>query len=145
MTRRAVAAALCAGIAGTGAEGASAATFAGQTSQDRKITVRTGPDGLVNDVRVRFRAPCYNGSFTRRVDFIPPLKLSETRRFRDGGVLRVEEDPFTYRITVHIRGRRLDGPARWRGRFRVEVLVKRGGEYVDTCRKRGVRWRARRL
>jgi hypothetical protein len=127
------------------APAAEAATWRGKTSQGRSVTVRTGADGLVNHVLIRYRAGCSDGmGFRSRIEFRPPLDVSSTTEFRDAGVV-------TWRFTKtreRARGRTaiaggLRSSGRWTGRFRLRAKIRKGGRVIATCRTGRVRWRAR--
>jgi hypothetical protein len=121
---------------------ADAKTWRGKTKQGRMVSVRTGADDLVNQVRVGWRAPCKKGHYVSRTLFPPPFDVSETDRFEDAGTYATDtQDGYHARHTVFVRGR-LRAGGRWRGVFRVTTRVRREGRVVDTCRLRRVRWSA---
>jgi hypothetical protein len=121
---------------------AGAATWKGKTRQGRSVSVRTGADGLVERVRISWRAPCRRGRYVDRALFLPPFDFAQPTAFHDAGTYRVRLDRgYRARLTVGVRGA-LDGD-RWRGRFRVKVLVTRNRRWADTCELRGLRWWAR--
>jgi hypothetical protein len=121
---------------------ADATTWRGKTNQGRAVSVRTGADDLVNQVRVSWRAPCRKGDYVSRTLFQPPLDVSEPEVFEDAGTYR-KRLPGGYRArhTVFVRGR-LGADDRWTGVFRVRTRVSRDGHVVDRCRLRRVRWSA---
>lgn len=120
---------------------ADARTWRGKTTQGRAVTVATGADGLVERVRVSWRAPCRKGRYVSRTLFLPPFDVSEQARFEDAGSYRSRvEGGYRARHRVLVRGRR-DGD-RWRGTFRVRTRVLREGRLVDRCGLRRVRWTA---
>jgi hypothetical protein len=135
---------VCAAVLAVG--GASAAaeakTWRGETEQGRAVSVRTGADDLVNQVRVGWRAPCRKGHYVSRTLFVPPLDVSEPDRFEHAGSYRSRlKDGYRARHTVYVRGR-LGADDRWRGTFRVRTRVRRDGRLVDRCRLDGLRWEA---
>jgi hypothetical protein len=121
---------------------AEAKTWRGKTEQGRAVSVRTGTDDLVNQVRVAWRAPCRKGHYVSRTLFVPPLDVSEPDRFEDAGTYRSRlKGGYRARHTVYVRGR-LGAEDRWRGVFRVRTRVRRDGRVIDRCRLDGVRWEA---
>jgi hypothetical protein len=138
---------LIVGVCATGlllAPAAEAATWRGKTNQGRSVTVRTGADGLVSYVLIRYRAGCSDGmGFRSRIEFLPPLDASSTDAFQDGGVV-------TWRFTKtgeRARGRTsvsggLRSSGRWTGQFRLRVKIRKGGRVIATCRTGRIGWRA---
>jgi hypothetical protein len=121
---------------------ADAKTWRGKTKQGRAVSVRTGADDLVNQVRVSWRAPCRKGHYVSRTLFLPPLDVSRTDAFEDAGVVRKRiEGGYRARHTVFVRGT-LGADDRWTGTFRVRTRVTRDGRVVDNCRLKRVRWSA---
>jgi hypothetical protein len=121
---------------------ADAKTWRGETKQGRAVTVTTGADDLVNQVRVSWRAPCKKGHYVSRTLFLPPLDVSETDVFEHSGTYRKAlPDGYRARHKVFVRGT-LGADDRWTGTFRVRTRVRKEGRLVDTCRLRGVRWSA---
>jgi hypothetical protein len=122
---------------------ADAATWRGKTRQGRPAVVRTGADGVVNRVKIKYRARCNDGKGLRSgVVFLPPLDMATTTAFEDGGVFR-------FRIPGGERGRGrtsvnggLRSSGRWTGNFRIKVRVTKNGRYVATCRTGRIGWKA---
>jgi hypothetical protein len=122
---------------------AGADRWRGKTRQDRLAVVGTGTDGLVNVVRIRYRARCSDRkALTSGVKFLPPFDASSPTEFVDRG-------EFTFRLPdgEHARARtRVDGglrrSGRWTGNFRIRVRVTRNGRFVATCRTGRVGWKA---
>jgi hypothetical protein len=121
---------------------ASAATWKGKTKQGRAVVVRTGDDGTVNRVRIGWKARCGNGNYKSRTLFSPPLDSATSTSFTDAGSYRGHPEGYSARIWVRITGNRDAGESTWSGTFRVKVRVSKGGERVDTCRLRRLRWSA---
>jgi hypothetical protein len=119
---------------------ASAATWQGKTKQGRAVVVKTGSDRIVTSARIGWRARCGRGKYTSRTLFKAPLDSATTTTFAHTGDYRARPSGYRARIWVHIAGE-LDDDV-WTGRFRVRVRVTRDGEHVDTCRLKGLRWRA---
>jgi hypothetical protein len=125
---------------------ADAKLWKGKTEQGRLASVRTGDDGLVIRIRIRWRARCGDGTtLTGGTTFAPPFDRSETRGFEDGGV-------YTARVTGGLRSNNTafvrgtlarNGP--WRGRFHVRSVITRRGETVTRCRLGRTSWTARRV
>lgn len=122
--------------------GASAATWKGETRQGRAVVVRTADDGTVNRVRIAWKARCGNGSYKSRTQFLPPLDSATSSEFADAGSSRGHPEGYQARIWVRIAGNLDAGEQTWSGTFRVKVRVSKGGEHVDTCRLRRLRWSA---
>jgi hypothetical protein len=124
---------------------ADAKVWKGKTRQGLPVTIRTGPDGVVNRVRVRWRAFCNQTG--RRIRggtlFLPPLDSATTRSFLDEGDYRINvRGPGRIVNFVHVRGTlQANGP--WRGVFRIRSEFRRGSRTIGTCRLRGVRFTAR--
>ena len=121
---------------------ADAKTWRGKTKQGRMVSVRTGADDLVNQVRVGWRAPCKKGHYVSRTLFPPPFDVSEADVFEDTGTYTTDtQDGYRARHRVFVRGT-LSADDRWRGTFRVRTRVSRDGRVVDNCRLQRVRWTA---
>jgi hypothetical protein len=123
---------------------AEAATWRGKTTQGRSVSVRTGADGLVNRVLIRYEAGCTDGKgFRHRILFLPPLDASATNAFQDAGAV-------TWRFTKtgeRARGRvSIDGglrsSGRWTGNFRLRAKISKNGRVIATCRSGRVGWKA---
>ena len=68
---------------------ADAATWRGKTRQGERVSVRTGADGVVNRVRIGFRAGCDDGKgFERGVVWLPPFDAPGATAFQDEGVIK---------------------------------------------------------
>jgi hypothetical protein len=123
-------------------EVAGAETWRGKTAQDRRVTVRTGGDDVVNQVRISWRARCRKGNYTSTTRFVPPLDKASTTAFQDAGTYRARiPGGYRARHTVSVSAV-LDGGV-WRGTFRVRTRVTRKGKFIDRCRLKRVRWSAR--
>jgi hypothetical protein len=122
---------------------AAADRWKGRTSQGRLVTVRTGDDGVVNRVRIRWKTTCQGSTRTGQTVFVPPLDSAGTTSFADAGTSRFNlGGGVRSRDTVSVRGT-LGGRGRWRGTFRLRSVLRRDGEVVDRCRVGRIRWRAR--
>jgi hypothetical protein len=133
---------ICAAVLASPAA-ADAKTWRGKTEQGRAVSVQTGADDLVNQVRVGWRAPCRKGHYVSRTLFTGPLDVSEPDRFEHAGSYRSRlKNGYRARHTVYVRGR-LGAGGRWRGVFRVRTRVRRDGRVVDSCRLGRVRWSAK--
>ena len=121
---------------------ASAATWKGKTRQGKGVVVRTGDDATVNRVRIGWKAHCADGTYTSRTLFLPPLDSATSTTFADAGSYRGHPAGYQARIWVRITGNLDAGEQTWSGTFRVKVRVSKGGEHVDTCRLRRLRWSA---
>ena len=127
---------------------AEAKVFRGKTSAGRPASVVTGSDGLLRNARVNWRARCRFGTVADKTAFLRPHDSSTPDAFSDAGTYRRRDGSYRLRFTTSIKGTRVFDPAhpareRWRGTFRMKVLVTRRGHYVDTCRLGKLTWRAR--
>ena len=123
---------------------ADAKLWKGKTTQGRTVSVRTGADGLVMAVRVRWRARCEDGrSLTGISGFRRPFDRSEPRGFEDGGDYpdRVSNG-MTSQNTAFVVGRLTRGGP-WKGSFHITSVLQRNGRTVTNCRLRNTRWTAR--
>jgi opacity protein-like surface antigen len=122
---------------------ADAATWRGKTRQGRLAEVRTGADGVVVQVRIKYRVVCSdNKGFRAGVRFLPPFDLATTTAVRDGGRI-------AWRIKggERARGRTsveggLRGSGRWTGNFRLRVRITKNGRFVASCRTGRIGWKA---
>jgi hypothetical protein len=122
---------------------ADAATWRGKTRQGREAVVRTGADGVVNRVKIKYRARCNDGKGLRSgVVFLPPIDIASTTAFEDRGV-------FDFKIPGGENGRGrvlvtggLRTSGRWTGNFRIRVKVTRNGRHVASCRTGRIGWKA---
>lgn len=127
------------------AEAAADISFRGKSGQGRLVTLRTGDDGMLERVGIRWTAPCgRQRAISARTWFAPPFDSVSRDRFVDAGSTRARiEDGLRVVDSVRIAGTRVS-ERRWRGVFRVRVRVLRGGRLIDRCYKRTA-WRVRRL
>ena len=121
---------------------ASAATWKGKTGQGRAVVVHAGDNGTVNRIRIGWKARCGSGNYSSRTLFLPPLDSATSSTFADAGSYRARPEGYQARIWVRIAGNLDAGEQTWSGTFRVKVRVSKGGEHVDTCRLRRLRWSA---
>ena len=120
---------------------AEARTWRGETEQGRRVSVRTGEDGEVRQVRVSWKARCEKGTYRSRTVFDRPFDVSTTKGFEDAGTITVDVgDGYRARHRVFVRGILDDD--RWTGTFRVRTRVTKDGRFVDRCRLTGLRWTA---
>jgi hypothetical protein len=130
--------------ASTSTSAAAGKLWRGKTRQGKRVSIRTGADGLVQRVRIRWRSRCSDGTkLTGATGFRRPFDAADSRSFLDEGSYRVGvKGPGTSIDTGHIRGTLTrNGP--WRGVFRIRTESRRDGRVVARCRLRGVRWTAR--
>jgi hypothetical protein len=129
------------------AASADAKVFRGKTSQGRAASVVIGSDGLLRSARVNWRSRCSQGGRLRdKTGFSRPHDQSSPDAFLDEGTYRRNDDNgYRLRFTTSIRGTRIadERGERWRGTFRMKVLVSRNGRYVDTCRTGRLRFTVR--
>jgi hypothetical protein len=121
---------------------ASAATWKGKTRQGRAVVVHAGDNGTVDRIRIGWKARCGSGNYSSRTLFLPPLDSATSSTFADAGSYRGHPKGYQARIWVRIAGNLDAGEQTWSGTFRVKVRVSKGGEHVDTCRLRRLRWSA---
>jgi hypothetical protein len=137
-------AALCA-VAATLPAAAEAATWKGKTKQGRKAVVVTDDaTGLVSRVRIGWRAPCQDGTYSSRTTFLPPFDTSTGTTFEDTGSYSARPDGYRTWTTATVHGRFYPHADRWRGRLDLTVRVRKAGKLVDTCRLKKLRWSAGR-
>ena len=122
---------------------ADAARWRGKTRQGRLALVVTGSDGLVNKVRIRYRARCGDGKqLTSGVIFKAPLDTAATSAFKDGGTFDFDlPDREKARARASVDGG-LRRSGRWTGNFRIRVRISRNGRFVTNCRTRRIGWKA---
>ena len=73
---------------------------------------------------------------------MPPLDSATSSTFAHADSYRGHPEGYQARIWVRIAGNLDAGEQTWSGTFRVKVRVSKGGEHVDTCRLRRLRWSA---
>jgi hypothetical protein len=123
---------------------AGAAEWRGKSEQGRKTYVRTGADGLVKRAGLRWRARCGEGRFVTGTFFKAPLDSVTPQSFEDAGSYRTRlDDGLRAVVRVRIRGTLSADLRRWSGTFRGRASIRRDGRQIDSCRVRGVSWRAR--
>ena len=122
---------------------ADAATWRGKTRQGRLAQVVTGADGVVNKVRIRYRARCGDGkALTSGVKFLAPLDTASASAFRDGGRFGFDlPNGERARAQTSVDGG-LRTSGRWTGDFRIRVRITRNGRFVTNCRSGRVGWKA---
>jgi hypothetical protein len=148
MLRLIVIAAFSMAMAAAAASTAEAKVFRGKTSAGRAASVVTGSDGRLRNARINWRAHCRYGRVADKTQFRRPHDSSTADAFTDAGTYRRRDGSYRLRFTTNISGTRVFDAAhpareRWRGTFRMKVLVTRRGHYVDTCRLGKLSWRAR--
>ena len=121
---------------------ADAKTWRGKTNQGRAVSVRTGADDLVDQVRVSWRAPCKKGHYVSRTLFQPPLDVSETEVFEHSGTYRKRLPAATGRATPCSCAARSAPTTAGRGRSGSGRASAADGHVVDSCRLKRVRWSA---
>jgi hypothetical protein len=126
---------------------AEAKVFRGKTDKGRRAAVIIGSDGLLRTASVHWRAHCIQGGrLADKTYFLRPHDESTPDRFADAGTFRrTDGKGYRLRFTASIRGHRTVGERgeRWRGTFRLKILVTRKGRYVDTCRTGRLRFTLR--
>jgi hypothetical protein len=121
---------------------AEAAKWKGKTRQGLPAKVATGAGGVVNRVRIKYRARCTDDKVYRAgVLYVPPLDHATTTSFRDGGVIK-----WRFKSGERAKGRTsvsggLRRSGRWTGNFRLRVRITRKGRYVATCRTGRIGWK----
>ena len=139
-------------LAAAPAAGAQEQTFTGKTHQDRPVTLRTTPDGVVQFVRIAWRTRrCQKGgaSLTDRTDFRPPLDDNAPHALGDRGSYTVRQrGGIRIRVTVTVTGEHVPDPANaaapgsWRGTIKASTVVRRRGRVIDRCSLRSIGWTA---
>ena len=127
---------------------ADAARWRGKTQQGRFAGVRTGADGRVTRVTIKWQARCRHGVFHNLpAIFVRPFDSSVPGRFRDGSppVLRIRLGHGQHALVRdHVRGH-LGPHGNWRGTFRVDVGIFHGDLRIDTCHLHDDDWHASRV
>jgi hypothetical protein len=122
---------------------AEATTYRGKTSQGRAASIRTGADGIVNRVRISWRAPCgQNRRFVEATVFRPPFNSATGDALQDGGTYRIRASGIVGRITIAVTAARDAAANTWTGTLAVDVQVKRRGRVIDRCRLKRLTWSA---
>jgi hypothetical protein len=129
------------------AASAEAKAFRGKTNQGRPASVVIGSDGLLRAARVNWRSRCTQGGRLRdKTVFLRPHDQSTPDAFLDEGTYRrTDGKGYRLRFTGSVRATRIADSRgeRWRGSFRMKILVTRKGRYVDTCRTGRLRFTLR--
>lgn len=126
------------------APAADAAVWKGKTRQGRTATVVTGADGVVNRLRIKYRARCDDGKgFRSGIVFAPPLDFATTTAVRDEGPIKwtFEGSGERARGRTGVTGG-LRSSGRWTGNFRLRVKIFNDGRLIATCRTGRVGWKA---
>lgn len=115
------------------ATAADAENFQGRTSAGRQATVRTGPNGKVNRVKIVFRATCSDsGPVPGFTKFVPPLRHTSKSEFADGGKFRSRISRGFHAVShSHVRGHLTKGG--WVGEFRDRFEVIHHGQVINRC------------
>ena len=129
------------------AAGAEAKVFRGKTNQGRPAAAIIGSDGLLRTASVNWRSRCVQGGRLRdKTYFLRPHDESTPDTFADTGTYRrTDGKGYRLRFSGTIRATRIadERGERWRGTFRMKILVTRKGRYVDTCRTGRLRFTLR--
>jgi hypothetical protein len=120
-------------------------TFRGETSQHRSASVLVAPDGTVARVRIRYSAACRQRGyrFPNTMEVVPPFSAATPTNVTERVTLHEKlADGGHTTQTVAITARRV-APTLWRGTFRTVVILVKRGKWLDTCRLKGVTWKAK--
>jgi len=124
-------------------------TYNGKTrKQHRHVQVKVDDTGRVTFFEIRWKAKCkkkgrtWGPDGTQDVDGTSdPIKQDGTGNFHDSGSYdRTDTGGYHGHFKVSFKGK-FTTPTKASGKFNVKVRVSRNGKYVDTCRKRKLKWR----
>ena len=122
-------------------------TFRGETSQHRSASVLVAPDGTVARIRVRYSAKCRQPGyrFPNTLEVVPPFTSATPEAVTEEITLHEKLAGGGHTTqTVGVTARKVS-PTLWRGTFRTQVILVRHGKWLDTCRLKGVTWKASRV
>src|SRR3954468_10220959 len=121
-----------------------AQVFRGETSQHRSASVLVAADGTVARIRIRYSAPCRRRGyrFPNTMEVVPPFAFATPGAVTELLTLHEKLAGGGHTTqTVAIDAKRVS-PTRWRGTFRTEAILVKGGKWLDTCRLKRVTWKA---
>ncbi|MFN8112736.1 MAG: hypothetical protein U0R51_06005 [Solirubrobacterales bacterium] len=131
-------------LLGAGAAYAGSVRYAGQSSQGKKVVMRTDSRGVPKRFTIATRANCRGGDPHIRggTSFLRPFDRATPKRFNDfGHYTNRYDDHVVGRFTVGVAGSR-DSATRFHGTFRLKAVFSQRGERYATCRLKHVRWTA---
>ncbi len=131
-----------------GAPAQAADRYVGKTTQDRRITISVGSDGLVTRVVTLYVAGCRDpdSDYRTKVAWSLPFDERTPERFRESGRVVVgNRDGYATTVTSEIVGARSADGRRWTGTLTAKLVVRKRGHYVDTCRTPTIRFSATRV
>ena len=114
--------------------------FGGQTSQGKRVTIKTDADGVTRAASIGYLADCGYTTLTDMVKFRKPF-AADTQGFRNGGKVSGKRGNRRYVIRAKIKGERVDETT-FRGTFKFKGTYFKKGKKYATCRASGVRWTA---
>ena len=127
---------------------ATAAIFRGDTSQGFQGTIRTDGEGVPTRFWLKkYTVDCGQGFFFRDLGAgsVPPFDRANAQELFDRGP-RYESQGSngeTFSALTSVRAQSSRGGDLWRGTFRSQVDVLRGGQQVDSCNGK-IRFKLRR-
>jgi hypothetical protein len=122
-------------------------TFRGETSQHKTASVLVAADGTVARIRVRYDAPCHTrgASFPNTMEVVPPFTSATPDAVTENVTLHEKLAGGGHTTqTVGITANRVS-PTLWRGTFKTQAILVKGGKWLDTCRLKHVSWKAKLL
>ena len=142
LNRATIAGITCAGAMLLLPGAASAEALKGGTSQPgKRVTVRTGADGVVDFAKITWTATCrYGGEVRGRTRFGTPFDRASAAGFRSSGNDTLKDGKYDVKLRATIEGEAKG--AGYRGTFKASLRYSKHGKYVTTCKTRKVRWAA---
>ena len=131
-------------LLGSGSAFAGGVRYSGQSSQGKKVVLRTDSTGVLKRFAIAARANCTGGDPHVKAiqSFVRPFDVANRQRFNDYGRYRKRFDGHVVgRFTTGVAGRR-DSATRFHGTFRFKAAYFQRGEKFATCRLAKVRWTA---
>lgn len=111
-------------------------TFSGQTSQDRRVTMLVGANGVIKGIDLPFKARCERSGESFSVPhfaFVQPMDRADANGFFDhGSVTNRVKGGFRVTSTFTLAGLRVAEQA-YGGTMKARITVRKGGKVVDRC------------
>ena len=121
------------------------ATFKGETSQHRSVSMLVAPDGTVQRIRIRYSAPCRRRGyrFPNTMEVVPPFTASTPEAVTERLTLHEKLAGGGHTTqTVGVDAKRVT-PTTWTGTFKTEAILVKDKQWLDTCRLKRVTWKAK--
>lgn len=140
MSRRRIVVALTLAVSMAVPAQAAGATYTGNTTQGLPFTLKTRANGRPRQVTFAWSASCRSG-VVRTVTRGTPGSRTTYKKFTSHGSYVIRQGDIRLRISGIAGGTRVSA-REWRGSFRLTIVVRKDGRFVEKCKLGNTRWQA---